>query len=176
MQQYNSRLTVHEIKKRASKAWGIGFTVVVFWVLLIVSAPIAKATGAEQVSVFIYKFFSVLCHQMPERSFHVFDHQFAVCSRCFGVYFGLVFGFIIYPLMRDLEEIEPFPRFWLFLSLIPIGIDWSLGMFGIWENNHLSRFLTGLILGTACAIFIIPALVELGQLWFLKRRFKTTSN
>ncbi len=161
---------------RAFKVWAIGFAIVVFWVLLIVFPPIAKASGVEQYSQIIYRFFSVLCHQMPERSFQIFDNQFAVCSRCFGVYFGLVFGFLVYPLFRKLEEIEPFPRFWLFLSLIPIGIDWSLGVFGIWENTHLSRFLTGLILGTACAVFIIPALVELGQFWFYKKQIKTITN
>jgi hypothetical protein len=45
-----------------------------------------------------------------------------------------------------------------------MGVDWSLGFFEIWENTALSRFLTGLILGVACAIFIVPALVELLRL------------
>jgi hypothetical protein len=45
--------------------------------------------------------------------------------------------------------------------MAPIGIDWSLGALGIWENTHLSRFLTGGLLGAACAVFIIPALVEI---------------
>jgi uncharacterized membrane protein len=100
---------------------------------------------------------------MPERSFHIAGHQFAVCSRCFGVYFGLVAGFLVYPLWRRVDNTEPPARFWLFLSLVPIGIDWSLGVFGIWENTHFSRFLTGLLLGVACATFIIPALVEIRQ-------------
>jgi uncharacterized membrane protein len=70
-------------------------------------------------------------------------------------------GVLIYPLWRPIEEIEPIRRFWLFLSLIPVTIDWSLTMFGIWENTHLSRFVTGMILGAACATFIVPALVEI---------------
>jgi uncharacterized membrane protein len=45
-----------------------------------------------------------------------------------------------------------------------MAIDWSLGFFGIWENTHFSRFLTGLIVGIACAVFIIPASVEIAQL------------
>ena len=72
---------------------------------------------------------------MPDRSFHIDGEKFGVCSRCFGVYFGLFFGFVIYPLWRRIDEIEPISRIWLFLSLIPIGVDWSLTIFGIWENT-----------------------------------------
>lgn len=84
----------------------------------------------------------------------------AVCSRCFGVYFGLLAGILTYALWRPIEETEPVARIWLFLSLIPITVDWSLTIFGIWENTHVSRFLTGMILGVSCAIFIVPAVVE----------------
>ena len=138
-----------------------GFVVVTVWVLLTLAAPLAKAIGFVAISAPLYHFFSYICHQIPERSFHIEGESFGVCSRCFGVYFGLVFGFAIYPLWRNITEIEPLPRFWLFLSLIPIGIDWSLTVFGIWENTHFSRFITGLILGVACATYIVPAIVEI---------------
>jgi uncharacterized membrane protein len=170
IEQYSSQTETKSVKRQAFKAWLLGFAAVIFWAFLILLAPLAESFGWTNVSGAIYKFFSFLCHQQPERSFHVLEHPFAVCSRCFGVYFGLVFGFIIYPFIRNIEEIEPFSRIWLFLSLVPIGIDWTLGMLGIWENTHLSRFLTGLILGAACAVFIIPALVELAQISANKRK------
>jgi uncharacterized membrane protein len=151
-------------RKQAWKVWAISLLVVFVWVFVILLAPIAQASGFESFSTPIYKFFSFICHQIDSRSFHVENHQFAVCSRCFGVYFGLFAGFVIYPLIRKIDEIEPLPRFWLFLAMIPIGIDWSLGVFGIWENTLLSRFITGLILGAACGIFIVPALVEIFRL------------
>jgi len=53
---------------------------------------------------------------------------------------------------------------------VPMAVDWSLGVFGIWENTHLSRFMTGLILGAACATFIVPALVEIKRNMTLRRR------
>ncbi len=149
------------MRKQAYRVWFIGLTVVFIWASLIVAAPLAKAYGMASFSTPLYHFFHYICHQIPERSFHVAGEQFGVCSRCFGVYFGLFFGFAIYPLWRNIADIEPLPRFWLFLSLIPIGIDWSLTVFGIWENTHLSRFVTGLILGVACSTFIVPAIVEI---------------
>ena len=157
-------------RRQAWKVWTISLIVVFAWVFLILLAPVAKANGFENISAPIYKFFSFICHQMNERSFHVENHQFAVCARCFGVYFGLLFGFAIYPLIRKVDEIEPLPRVWLFLAMVPIAVDWSLGVFGIWENTHLSRFVTGMILGAACGVFIVPALVEIFLLF--SRKYK----
>lgn len=148
----------------------IGLAVVFVWVSLILAAPLAKANGGVAISSPLYHFFSFICHQISDRSFYVEGEQFGVCSRCFGVYFGLLLGFAVYPLWRAVDEIEPLPRFWLFLSVIPISIDWSLTVFGIWENTHLSRLITGLILGFACATYIVPALVEITRN-LTRRRF-----
>lgn len=147
-------------RRSAYIAWLIGLAVVLIWTGFIVGAPVAKLGGFGGLSSSIYSFFSFACHQIDDRSFHIADAQFAVCSRCFGVYFGLLVGFAVYPIWRVITDIEPLPRFWLFLSLIPITIDWGLTFLGVWENTHLSRFITGLVLGFACATFIIPALVE----------------
>lgn len=175
IENYAPQITPKDVKKQAIKAWSLGFAVVFVWVFVILLAPVAETYNLTYISAPIYKFFSVLCHQMPSRSFHIENHQFAVCHRCFGVYFGLLLGFIVYPLFRSIEEIEPLPRFWLFLALVPMGVDWSLGFFEIWENTPASRFLTGLILGVTCAIFIVPAIVELGRLLSNKRQLKRLS-
>ena len=161
IENYNPQSFLKSMRTQAWKVWIISSIVVFLWVFLIVLAPVAKINGLAGISTPLYKFFSYICHQISERSFHVEGEQFAVCSRCFGVYFGLLTGFLIYPFWRKIDAIEPLPRFWLFLSLIPISIDWSLTIFGVWENTHASRFITGLILGVACATFIIPALVEI---------------
>lgn len=161
IENYVPQFVVQKMRRQAIFVWCVFAAFAAAWISVILLAPIAEANGFTTVSKLIYTFFSYLCHQMPSRSFHLENNSFAVCSRCFGVYFGLLFGAILYPIFRQIEETEPLPRFWLFLALIPMAIDWSLGFFGIWENTHLSRFLTGLIVGTACAVFIIPALVEL---------------
>ncbi len=168
IENYTPQFVVKELKKSAIKAWSVGFSIAFVWVFLILLAPFAEANNFLGVSSPIYTFFSYLCHQIPERSFHLESHAFAVCSRCFGVYSGLLSGFIIYPLFRAVNETEPLSRIWLFLALVPIGVDWSLSVFDIWDNTHWSRFVTGIILGAACAVFIIPAVVEIFQL--LRRR------
>ncbi len=151
-------------RRQAWKVWTGAFVVALVWVGLILLAPVSEAIGFSALGAGLYKGFSFICHQMPDRSFYLLEHKFGVCSRCFGVYFGLLAGFVAYPLIRPVDVIEPFPRFWLFGAMIPIGIDWSLTIFGIWSNTFSSRFLTGLILGVACAVFIVPALVEIFRL------------
>lgn len=170
VENYQPLAIGEKFRKQAWKVWIISALVVFLWAFLIIFAPLAATNEIPQISAPLYKFFSYLCHQQSERSFHIHEHQFAVCARCFGVYFGLFFGFVIYPLIRKVEEIEPLPRFWLFLALIPIGIDWTLGILGVWENTHWSRFITGMILGVACAVFIVPSLVELFRLLTMKKR------
>jgi uncharacterized membrane protein len=142
------------LRNQAWRVWALTGLVVFVWVGSIVAAPLFGLSS-------VYGIFSYVCHQLPDRSIHLDGHSMAVCTRCFGVYFGLAAGVLIYPLWRPIEKIEPIRRFWLFLSLVPVTIDWSLTMVGIWENTHVSRFLTGMILGAACATFIVPALVEI---------------
>ncbi|MEK7854729.1 MAG: DUF2085 domain-containing protein [Acidobacteriota bacterium] len=156
-------------RSQAFRAWGVTLAIVFVWVFAIVLAPVALELGWA-VAGPLYSFFSYICHQIGERSFHFDGHPLAVCSRCFGVYFGLFAGLVAYPLWRKIDDVEPLPRIWLFLSLVPIGLDWSLTIFGIWENNHLSRFITGLILGVACATYIVPAVVEIRRNISLRRR------
>ncbi|MBX3243294.1 MAG: DUF2085 domain-containing protein [Acidobacteria bacterium] len=150
-----------QIIKKAYRAWFVVVLITIAWAIATVLPAILPFISESFTGSSFFWFFGHICHQMPERSFHFGVHQFAVCSRCFGVYFGIAAAILIYPLWRNVDEIEPLPRIWLFLSIIPMGIDWSLGMLGIWENNHLSRFVTGLILGIGCATYIVPAVVEI---------------
>ena len=154
--EYTPLYLQRQFRTQAFRVWLLITAVVLTWIALIVAAPIFNASP-------IYTFFSYICHQIPERSLHVAGHQMAVCSRCSGVYLGLLVGVVIYPLWRPLDETEPIARIWLFLSLIPITIDWSLTVLGIWENTHVTRLVTGLILGAACATFIVPALVDIAR-------------
>ena len=163
IENYVSQGDAVQMRRRAFFVWSIFAALIAVWVFLIALAPIAEANNLTNVSSSIYNFFGFLCHQNSARSFSFYDHALAVCSRCFGVYFGLFLGFIIYPFLRLIEETEALPRIWLFLAMIPMAVDWMLGAFSVWENTHFSRFLTGTILGAACAIFIIPALVEISR-------------
>src|SRR6267143_3050079 len=107
--------------------WLMTASVSVALVALIVGAPLAQAEGHSQLASAIYKAFSFVCHQIPERSFHLAGHKFAVCSRCSGLYAGFAVTVLVYPLARSLERTDTPSIVWLILATLPLGIDFALG-------------------------------------------------
>ena len=144
---------------------GFGLTIIG----AIVGAPLAQANGHPAFAATIYKAFSFVCHQIPERSFHLAGHQFAVCSRCTGLYSGFAVAALVYPLARSLKRTDAPRRRWLFLAAVPLLIDFSLTYFGIWSNTHFTRFSTGALLGAVAVFYVMPGLVELSST--IMRRF-----
>lgn len=167
---YRQLSEVSILRQQAVRVWSLTAGLVFLWAFVPVSSPLLLSAGNGALGLPIFEFLGYICHQIPERSLHIMGHQLGVCSRCFGVYAGLLVGTLIYPLWRKIESIEPLPRIWLFASIVPLAIDWSLTMFGLWENTHLSRFLTGVILGAGCVTYIIPALVEIERNVSMRRR------
>ena len=148
---------------RAQIFWLISALVVLAVFSLIVVAPVAAASGHNEVANGIYGAFSIFCHQLPERSYFIDGHKLAVCSRCTGIYGGFAFTFLLYPLIRSLKNPIPPPRSWLLLATLPLAIDFSVNFFGFWRNTHTSRLLTGAVLGSAVVFYVMPAIIELSS-------------
>jgi len=81
------------------------------------------------------------CHQLPERSFRIYDMQFPVCSRCTGVYLGQLFGII---LINNNVHID-LKTSVVFLAVMLI--DWLIQYIKVKESNNLRRLITGLMAG-----------------------------
>ncbi len=117
----------------AVACWAVVSLIALTTVVLILAAPLAEAHDHPLLASAIYKTFSFVCHQIPERSFHLANYKFAVCSRCTGLYAGF-------------------------------AIDFGLGYFSIWENTHLSRFVTGALLSSVAVFYVMPGLIDLSNL------------
>ena len=131
-------------------------------IALIIGAPLALQAGLPFFGLTLYRSFSYVCHQIPERSFFLAGHPFAVCSRCFGLYAGFATAAVLYPLVRSLRLTETPARKWLFLAATPMAIDFSVEFFGLAHNTHFSRFSTGALLGAVAVFYVMPGLMELG--------------
>jgi uncharacterized membrane protein len=149
--------------------WLVSAATVLGLVALILVAPVAAAGGHNGLAFAIYRAFGTLCHQIPERSYFIDGHKFAVCSRCTGIYFGFAFTLLLYPLVRSLRNTEAPPRSVLILSVLPLAIDFSLTFFGIWENTHTSRLLTGALLGSVAVFYVMPGIADLSLRSLTKR-------
>jgi len=57
------------------------------------SRPHASPAGTV-VIVAVYGIGSLICHQLPERSFRLWTAQMPVCARCAGIYFGVAIAAI----------------------------------------------------------------------------------
>ncbi len=140
--------------------WLVSAGTILGLVSLILVAPIAAAGGHNGLAFAIYRAFGTMCHQIPERSYFIDGHKFAVCARCTGIYFGFAFTLLLYPLVRSLRSTATPPRSLLILATLPLAIDFSLTFFGFWENTHTSRLLTGALLGSVSVFYVMPGIVD----------------
>ena|GEM_PF-121050 len=148
---------------RAWVVWGALVVGACGWLGLIVAAPWARAHEHEAVAQALYHAFGAVCHQLPGRSFYLAGEPLAVCARCLGIYAGFALGVLCYPLVRSLRRADLPARHWLLLAALPTGVDFALGVAGLWANTHASRALTGALLGAVMALYVVPGLLDLGS-------------
>ena len=126
--------------------------------LLVLMASLPPFVGPKM-RVLLMQSFSAMCHQIAERSPAVDGVQLAVCHRCYGIYWGLplaVLGFLA--LARWDAVLWRYSRYIILLALVPTGLDWLLGVLGVWPNTPLSRLTTGGLLGLVAGYYLARAM------------------
>jgi uncharacterized membrane protein len=91
------------------------------------------------------------CHQKCDRSFKHTKRYFGICSRCFGIYVGIILS----PFFSTLGINY---LYYLFFA-IPLIIDGLVQKNSSYLSNNYKRFITGLIFA--------PALISLVTLFNL---------
>ena len=118
------------------------------WIGAVLAAPFL-AEADSSLSKLLYQLFGSICHQQPERSFHLAGHPLAVCHRCFGLYLGFAVGLLAMPRLPRLATfIEDHPKL-LLATTAPLLLD--VVLLGL--NTPISRFSTGLLAGFPIALF-----------------------
>jgi len=82
------------------------------WAILVVAAPylaMLPGVGGDYLSASAYAFGAAVCHQRPERSFHLAGAQLPVCARCTGLYLSAALG-ILFAWARRPSSAAPFER------------------------------------------------------------------
>ncbi len=132
------------------------------WCFLFISVPFLAEGNffCRKLAGFIFLFFSPICHQNPDRSFHLMGHPLAVCSRCSGIYIGFLLGVIIYPFFKGFNRKSLAPRWVLVAGMLPTIFEFVLSRCGIIGSGLFFRSITGLILGGVTAFYVIPAIFQ----------------
>jgi len=147
-------------------------------------APILEQTGHLRGANLLYLLFRPLCHQLPERSFFLFGPQavysyeqlsallqgaavpqrytgapgigfkIAICQRDVGIYGAMLLAGLLFAGLR--HRLKPLP-FKLFLALsLPMAVDGTGQLLGLWTSTWGSRLLTGGLFGVACIWLAFP--------------------
>lgn len=143
------------------------------WAVLLVAVPFlaSRAHASPPASALIlgvYAFGSLVCHQRPERSFHLWTAQMPVCARCAGIYFGAVVGAVA-STFRTARRGRPRPapgrsklrscdvRIALAIavapSLVTLVYEWATGIM----PSHAIRAAAGVPIGLVVAWLVVAA-------------------
>jgi uncharacterized membrane protein len=127
--------------------------------------PHAPALEESPAIAMVYRLGSLVCHQMPERSFAANGNQMALCHRCTGVFLGMAALFLLavmrkpgggffqylWGLFFDREA----PAWMIYLAILgggmvlglPMVVDGYLQLFTSYESTMPVRLITGFCYG-----------------------------
>lgn len=129
----------------------------VAWLALVLATPVVPTPIAAAV----YALGSLICHQRPERSFHIDAFQLPVCARCLGIYVGAALGAV--SRLTPLGPIAHVRRV-LILAAAPTAITLVLEWTGLWAADNTIRALSAVPLGAAVALVIVPRATRASRL------------
>lgn len=131
--------------------WNLGW-----WI-----APWLQARSSP-LAGWIYRFYSLICHQIEARSFYVGHEPLAVCSRCAAIYAGFwicVLAFCLWNIRR------PGLR-WLYAVVGVMTLEVVLELLGVRASTFESRTVIGIVAGVIVAPFVLEATEQtVVELW-----------
>jgi len=138
-------------------------TIAACWLVGLLVAPFLPAPLAAA----LYAVGSLICHQLPDRSFHLGGFQLPVCARCLGIYAGAACGAIIGAVLSSTRgpshvRLSAKASRWLVaLAALPTVISVALEALGLWRTTNEIRFTAGFPLGLASAFVVVSVLATL---------------
>jgi uncharacterized membrane protein len=121
---------------------------------------------------FVFAAGSVICHQLPERSFFLDGWQLPVCARCTGLYLSGAAGLAAWLAVKLLRGWRP-PAFaprntsggatarqarWamglLLIAAMPTAVSYLTGVLGVWDGSNLTRAVLAVPLGVVAGAVV----------------------
>jgi hypothetical protein len=155
--------SVHRPFVAASVAWAVALPLAA----LAASRP-HHGSAVYLFTLAVYGIGSVVCHQIPTRSFHLWAAQMPVCARCTGIYAGAAAAAVMAfacldSLRKAVEGAAPGrsssglynPRLVVALAAVPtlatLVYEWTTGS----TPSNRTRAAAGACLGAAVAVVVL---------------------
>ena len=130
---------------RPSGVWlgrAVRVVLVVLGVAPVVTPFFAQLPGLRLVALPFETWFEFQCHRELGRSFDLFGVVMSVCSRCFGIYFGLGLGALV---LRPRLDAWPL-RIWVGRGAVVMLLDVATEGLAMRPPSGWVRVVTGLFL------------------------------
>jgi uncharacterized membrane protein len=133
----------------------------VAWALMLPLAPLVAgrphaSTMSAAFALAVYGVGSMICHQLPERSYRLFGAQMPVCARCTGIYLGAAVSAVL--AARGVRAAALAPRTLrrvLLAAAVPTALtlvfEWTTGV----TPSNTVRFAAGVPIGAAIAWAVV---------------------
>jgi uncharacterized membrane protein len=142
------------------------------WLALLIITPLAPSLLAT----LMYAIGAVICHQLPERSFHLAGFQLPVCARCLGIYAGAAAAASSYVLgaftatSARWRALSPQTSRLVFVisalpTLVTVWLEWT----GVWHGTNIVRAIAGVVVGAGGALVVMSAVATLHYSECLRR-------
>ena len=120
------------------------------------------AGGWPAGAALLYTVGALVCHQLPERSFHTDGHQWLVCARCSGLYLGAAAGAVAALAYQRRRPTAAWSRMMVIRSLqlvaIPTAVTVVTAWTGLGDPSNLWRAALaaplGLVAGAAAMALV----------------------
>ena len=132
------------------------------WLALLIATPI----GPTSLATLMYSVGAFICHQIPERSFHLGAFQIPVCARCLGIYTGFAVAACVHVLASSRGSIRwrltPASARWVFAAgALPTAATLALEWSGVWRGSNIVRAIAGSALGIGVALVVMSVVATL---------------
>ena len=102
---------------------------------------------------------SVVCHQIPERSFFLDGRQLPVCARCTGLYAAGALGFAGWVVERWRSRRPPAVSSRVVLWILagaaaPTILSYLTGVTGVWDGSNAMRAWLAAPLGLTAGVVV----------------------
>jgi uncharacterized membrane protein len=128
------------------------------WFLTLPLAAIAAggpSAAGYPLALMVYGIGSLVCHQRPDRSFHLWAAALPVCARCTGLYAGAA-GAAGAALVKRLRVTSAALLVMVLPTVVTIAYEWLTGV----DPGNLARAAAGVPLGMAVIALVLSPFAE----------------